>query len=290
MMRRPTLETIRGVVTREGSVDDRRRPNTIQEEPRDMRPKGYIVTLALAGIGVLALGGIAYAVTHNVSHASVTFAPSKVPKQSYKGGKITVHTDTVFAHPGDKAKGGFTHRVQIYFDDDVKFNTKDFPKCAGGFPSNTTMALAMAQCKNAKVGTGTASTAPPSNFPGCVLVFNGKPQAGKPTVVLYTRVTIPGPTADCSDPAHNNKGTTSVTLTGVLKGASGDLGTQLDVNNIDVAPLPLDDFTASIKRSNYVAARCHDSNKTWNYKVVHTYSGSGEPPVTVTGSQKCTRS
>jgi hypothetical protein len=255
-----------------------------------MRGKGYIFTLVGTAIAMLAIGGIAYGVTHNVSHASVKFKPTKVPKKKYKGGKITVHTDTVFAHPGDRARGGFTHRVQIYFDKDIKFNTKNYPKCAGGFPANTTMALAMAQCKKAKIGTGTASTAPPSDFPGCVIAFNGKPQGKKPTVVLFTRVTIPGPQADCSNPAQNNKGTTSVTLTGLLKGASGKFGTQLDVNNIDNAPLPLDDFTASIKRGNYVAARCHEKDKTWNSKIVHTYSGTGEPPITVNYAQKCKRS
>ena len=255
-----------------------------------MGRKRFIFTLVAAIAGALAFGGIAYAVTHNESHASVKFTPKKVPKKKYKGGKIKVHTDTVFAHPNDREAGGWTHRVQIYFDDDFKFNTEDYPKCAGAFPSNTTMALAMQQCKNAKVGKGISSTAPPSDFPGCVIAFNGLPQGNKPTIVLFTRVTIPGPTADCSDPAHNTGGTTSVTLTGVLKGAKGDYGTQLDVNNIDSAPLPLDYFTSTIKRGKYVSARCHDKNKTWNSKVVHTYSGSGEPPVTVNIKQKCKRS
>jgi hypothetical protein len=244
--------------------------------------------LAVAAASTLAVGGIAYAITDNVSHTTLAFKPSKLPKKKFHKGKITIHTDTTFADPGNKPAGGWTHRVQLKLDDDFKFNAGNFPKCAGNFSSGTTMAGAMAACGNAKIGSGTASTAPSSNFPGCVLVFNGKPSHKTPTILLFTRVTIPGPTANCSDPAHNTSGQTSLTLKGVLKKINnGDFGWLLDVNNVDSAPLPLDSFTAGIKRGNYVAARCHDGNHKLNSKATFTYSGSGQSPDTASASQKC---
>jgi hypothetical protein len=254
-----------------------------------------IIVLATAAVAFFAVGGIAFAV-NNVSHTSLGFTPSKVPKNTFKGGALKVHTDTVFADPGDKANGGFTKRVQIFFDDDFKFTTTSTPKCAGNFPANTTLKLAMQACGTAKIGSGTASTAPPANIPGCVLAFNGKPQNAKPTIVLFTRVWIPGP-SNCANPATNSGGTTSVTLTGVLKpnpsSMSADYtgGKMLDVDNIDSAPLPLDDFTATVKRGNYVSARCHDANKLWQTTTKHTYSGgppSPQPPNTVIAKKACT--
>ncbi len=256
-----------------------------------MRKRGLTVITAAIAVGALAAGSVVFAATNNVSHASFSFEPNKVPKKEYKAGKITVHTDTVFASPGSKPDGGFTKRVQIYFDKNIKFNTKAAKTCAGAFSSNTTMALAMQQCGKAKIGTGLASTAPPSDFPGCVIAFNGVPVGKTPTIVLFTRVSFTtGGKANCSDPAHNTSGATSATLIGVLRPASGQFGKQLDVNNIDGLPLPLDDFTSTIKKGDYVSARCNSGDKTWHVKTVHTYSGgppSPQPPVTVAETEKC---
>ena len=153
------------------------------------------------------------------------------------------------------------------FDDDIPLATKSVPTCnPAGFTSNTTMAQAMAQCGNAKVGAGTAHTGNNAgSIPGCTLVFNGTNKQ----LVLYARIFASTP-ADCSNPSTNNGGDTSVTLFGKLKGASGDYGTQLDVDTSATA-LPLGDFTATIKRGKYASARCHDSNHTWDLKVKHTY-------------------
>jgi hypothetical protein len=250
--------------------------------------------LVLAAAACLAVGSIAYATTDNVSRTTLEFTPNGVPKEQFKAGKINVHIDTAFADPANKPQGGFTSRVQIFFDDDFKFNTADTPQCAGAF-SGATLALAMQQCGPAKVGTGTASTAPPSNFPGCVLVFNGNRQGGTPTIVLFTRVTF-GP-ADCSDPANNYSGNTSVTFKALLKSNPSSLpgdytgGKTLDVNNLDSAPLPLDDFTVSVERGDYVSARCGDLNREWNTQTKFTYSGglpSPQPPDTVVARQGCT--
>ena len=85
----------------------------------------------------------------------------------------------------------------------------------------------MAACERAKVGSGRASTAPPSNFNGCVLAFNGKKTNRRPTIVLFTRVTLaPNGRANCANPANNTSGNTSVTLKGDdQRGRARDFGT-----------------------------------------------------------------
>ena len=89
----------------------------------------HLVVLAVAMIGALAAAGAALALTNNSSSANFSFSPSTVPKNSFKSGKILVHTHTDFAKPADKAKGGFTKRVQVFFDNDFKFNTGAAPIC-----------------------------------------------------------------------------------------------------------------------------------------------------------------
>ena len=55
--------------------------------------------------------------------------------------------------------------------------------------------------------------------------------------------------------------------------------------NIDTAPLPLDDFTTTVKRGNYITARCHDANKILNIRGTFVYSGTGEAPDTVDSTE-----
>ena len=263
-----------------------------------MRIRKRYAIPALASVAVLAIAGVALAADNVSTIAGSKFTPSKVSKTIYKNGKIFVHTHTNFANPGDKAHGGFTKTVTIYFDNDFKFNTTAIPKCAGTFTSGTTLKQAYAACgpnagssKNALLGTGTASTAPASNFPGCVAVFNGKPTlTGNPTLVLFTRVTLAvNGTANCANPGSNTSGNTSVTLKGTLTNAGvTDFGKKLTVPNVDTAPLPLDDFTTTVKRGNYVQGRCFDGNHTWNMRTTFAYSGTGEAADTVNRTQKCT--
>ena len=242
---------------------------------------------AVAAAGVLALAGIAIAAPNgNSSSVNFKFSPNTgLSATNFKAGQIFVHTHTNYKNPGNKSLGGFVHRVQLYFDNDFKFTTSGVPKCTANFASNTTMKAAMQACSTAKVGSGTASTAPPSNFAGCVLAFNGPLKNNHPTIKLFTRVTFAA-TADCSSPATNTKGNTSVTLTGELKPANkAGFGKMLDVNNVDNAPLPLDDFTTTVKRGNYVAARC--SASPWRMQAKFTYTDGQSD--TVNPTQACSR-
>jgi hypothetical protein len=230
----------------------------------------YAVILAIAAAVAVVTTGLAVANTAqngNVSGGVFNFKPSKVPKKKYHKGALKLGTKTTFANQPNQP-GGDTDRVQLFIDDDIKLNLNSVPKCSGaGFSSNTTMAQAMQLCGKANVGKGSVHTGNFSgNLPGCVLVFNGTNKR----IVLYARIFASGP-ANCSNPSTNNGGTVTTTLFGKLKSASGDFGTQLNVDTT-TTPLPLGDFTANIKHGNYASARCHDSNQKWNVKVQHTYN------------------
>ena len=169
-----------------------------------------------------------------------------------------MHTHTNYAHPGNKPQGGFAKTVTLLFDNDFTITPGTIPKCTTAQLSGKTIAQAWATCgpgagaaHNAYLSpttavSGRASTAPPSNFNGCTLVFNGPTSGGNPTVILYTRVTlVANGTANCAAPAANSSGNTTVLLTGTIATAGvAGFGKKLTVPGIDQLPLPLDDFTA----------------------------------------------
>ncbi len=234
--------------------------------------RGLFVTLAVAAAAALGAAAIAVgAPDGNNSTAKVKVFPKKLPKEKRKPAKLLTHVSTDYAHPAVKPQGGFVKRTQIWYDDDGKINTKGIPKCTKNL-ANTTMGHAMALCGKAKVGSGTAVATSTQNasIKNCVLVFNGPKKGGKPTVLLHTRVQG----TNCGKPKGNNSGSLTILLTGVIKPASGDYGNQLDVKNIDSAPLPLKDFKATVGggKSKYIKARCHDKDHTLNAKAKFTYS------------------
>jgi hypothetical protein len=260
--------------------------------------------IVLIGAAALLVAGAATALANNVSTLSGTkITPSKLPKTTFKPVSLFVHTGTTYTHPGDKAHGGFAKTVTLLFDNDGKITPGSVPQCAGAFTSGTTLKQAWNTCgpgagaaKNAYLSppsavSGRASTAPPSNFNGCVLAFRGKNTAqGNPTVVLFTRVTLAvNGTANCANPANNTSGNTSLTLKGTITNAGvAGFGKKLTVPNIDTAPLPLDDFTTTVQRGNYLSARCSHPSHTLRIKGTFAYSGTGEAPDTTTVTQNCT--
>jgi len=244
----------------------------------------HAAILAITALGALAAAGAALAITNNTSTAVFSFSPNTVPKNTFKSGQIFVHTHTTFAHPADKAQGGFVKRVQLYFDNDFKFNPGSVPVCTKNL-GTLNEKQAMAACGNALVGTGTAQGTNASNatIKGCVLAFNGKKNsAGQSTLILHSRF----PMASCANPAGNTSGLTNVILTGTLKPANkAGYGKMLDVPNIDTAPLPLKDFTTTVKKGSYVQARCPSS--PWRMQTKFTYSGTGQAADTTNATQAC---
>ena len=90
----------------------------------------HAAIFVVAALGALAAAGAALAITNNVSTVTFAVTPNTgLSKTAYKNAQINVHTHTTFAKPGDKAHGGFVHRVQLYFDNDLKFNAGSVPVC-----------------------------------------------------------------------------------------------------------------------------------------------------------------
>jgi hypothetical protein len=234
--------------------------------------------IATAAVIALAAAPIVHAA--NTQTVKATFAPSKVPKKNYAPGSINVVTTTGTTSGTVVA----TSRAQVFFDDDIVFDTKNVARCPKGKLTGTTTQQAKNACKSAIVGSGQATVAiggnPANPTPAVITAFNGTPSGGKPTIFLHSR---------------SDQLALTTILTGVLRGSSGDFGSKLDVS---VPPLP---FASAIlrfqtkvqkkykvkgKQHSYVSARCHDNNRVWNVKGIFTYSG-GEPTKTVTAKQNC---
>jgi hypothetical protein len=247
----------------------------------------YAVVVALAAAGALAVSGMALGAA--TSTFSFKVSPNKVPKKKYKPVALSTDLQTSYTNPGNSNPGGAVERTKIFLDKNFKINPKAAKKCSANQLANQTMAGAMAACKKAKVGKGTAQATANGAFDinGCVLLFNGKPKGGNPTLQVFTRVQASNPsTISCQDPANNNQGNTTILLTGVLKDASGKYGKVLDVNHItQAAAFPLTIFKTKIKKGNYISARCKAKSKKWNMQTTWTYNDGTKH--TEKANQKC---
>jgi len=242
----------------------------------------YFAILGVAAAGVVALAGIAMA----ASSSTFTFkaSPSTAPKNTYKAGSLFTDLRTTYTTPADPVE-----RTQIYLDKYFKVDPTAATKCAASQLSAKTMAQAMAACKSALVGKGRATAqATFGTIQACVLLFNGKPQNGNPTLQVFTRAqATPDSQISCDDPAHNNQGNATVLLTGVYKPATGKYSKVLDVNHITQAsPFPLVRYTTTVKKGKYASARCAASDHLWHMQVKWTYK-SGKSN-TVSRTQRCT--
>jgi hypothetical protein len=269
-----------------------------------MRLRKRHAILAFAAVAALVVGGTAFANhTSNVSSVrEFTFAPKDLPTSRFRAGALTVRVHTNYAHPGDKSRGGYAKTVTLLFDNDMKVNLRGIPSCRATFGSGTTIRRAWERCGpgadeagevNAYLSprgavSGRASTAPPSNFNACTLVFKRGSNPGR--ILLFARVTlVVNGTANCSNPATNTAGNTTTVLTGRLSSVSQtDFRTKFRVPNISQLPLPLDDFKAKVKRAGVFKARCADGNKRLNLRAKWVYSGSGQPGDTVNKAFGCT--
>ena len=169
-----------------------------------MRIRGRsAVVLTLIAAGALAVGFFAFAAsaaadppacnpgtsaTDNKSCVNFQVLPSN-PGATAEPASLFVHTHTNYAHPGNKAQGGFAKTVTLLFDNDFTITPGTIPKCTTAQLSGKNISQAWATCgpgapathnaylSPATAVSGRASTAPPSNFPGCTLVFNGPTRA-----------------------------------------------------------------------------------------------------------------
>jgi hypothetical protein len=248
----------------------------------------YAVIFALAAAGALAVTGIALAAT--TSTFSFKFSPSTAPKTTFKAGGLFTDLETHYTNPGNNVPGGAVERTQIFLDKNFKVNPNAAAKCASSKLSGKTMKQAMAACSSALVGTGTATATANGLFEihGCVLLFNGPLKNNHPTLNVFTRVQASNPSnITCTNPANNSQGNATILLTGELKPATSPYGKVLDVNHItQAASFPLEVFKTTIKKGNYISARCAAADHLWRMKTTWTYNNGKS--ATVSKTQPCT--
>jgi hypothetical protein len=252
-----------------------------------------------------------------------SFSPNN-PHGVFKPGKLSVHTKTSYdVTPANENPGGATQRLQLNVDDDLQFNPDAIPKCAttpSSFQS-WDMAEALAHCgptisnPNAWLwqdtatsnGTATLHAGNAGVIHACVLAFNVQDSASEIVLMLRADVHFPS-TINCSNPKTNHQGNASYVVKGDLKpnpaigtdyadpdkcaAPGARLGCQIDFNNItSTLPVPLEELNFSLKRGNYLRARCVDppaGNRKWNLRALFTYNGGSPLTTTVFKTQACT--
>jgi len=269
-----------------------------------------LATAAAVGAGLIAFTGSASALSFctpaapnptagNQSCVNGAITPNTGLGSTFKNVSLFTHVSTKYLNPGNKASGGFAKTVSVLYDSDGRITPGTIPTCTTAQLSGKNIAQAWATCgpgagaaHNAYLSpatgvSGRASTAPPSNFNGCTLVFRGPNSGANPTVVLYTRVTlVANGTANCNSPASNTGGNSTVLLTGTIAPAGvAGFGKKLVTTGIDALPLPLDDFYATIQRGSYVQAKC--TTAPLRIRAVFQYSGTGQATDTANFSQPC---
>jgi hypothetical protein len=272
------------------------------------RVASIVASAAALGVGLFAFTGSAaaepvvptctpVASAGNDSCVSLKVTPGNAPT-TFGNAQLGVRTRTTFDAPGDTANGGEAKTVTLLFDNDFQFNTGTVAgNCALADVANKTIAQAYAACgpagKNAYLSpantiSGRGSSAPPSNFGVCTMVFKG-PTANQ--VILYGRVAaVANSNPTCTTPAASTPGNVTVTLTGTIANAGvAGYGKKLTISNIDSLALPLDDFYATINRGAYFKAQCPAGASPWKLRGTFLYSGNGGGGSdTINKTQACT--
>ncbi len=147
----------------------------------------WVLGLALAlGVSAVAVGA---GNTDNTQTMAVTVTPSKQSESKFGNAKLRSLTTTGSTTTGPYAITPVDHSV-IYYDKDIKFDTKGLPQCNKSLAGLTT-AQAKAKCGKTIVGKGHAVvkiTGDPAlpDTPTDITAFNGKPVGGHPVILLHT--------------------------------------------------------------------------------------------------------
>jgi hypothetical protein len=171
-------------------------------------------------------------------------SPKKLPKKTPAPITLTVSGSIKTA---DGTHVPALKTLALEFDKHGSIYTKGLATCNPAKLQSTLTAQAKRACGPALVGTGTVSAqiAFPEQAPfpasGPLLIFNGAPKGGKPTLIFHVHANVPAPT-------------TFVT-SGVISKASGKYGTstEIAIPTIVGGQGSLTSFKAKI-------------HKTWTYK------------------------
>lgn len=233
----------------------------------------------------LAVGVASIALAANTHTIKAQVAPARQDDNRYGAASLDFTTASSCQEPcGGSGALKPANRVRIYLDDDIKVDQQGLATCAISRIEGTTTAQARSRCASSLIGRGTAVAFIGGNPDAPVAVtvtgFNGQRQGGNPVLLIHART--------------ESLGFTTL-IPAQIKPTGGDFGTLIDAR---VDPLPLNtalaelrlkvqrSYNAGGKRHHVISARCHDNNRTWNFKGIDTYTGN--PQLTATATQKCT--
>src|SRR5690349_8715252 len=167
------------------------------------RNNAKAIVLAVLAL-TLAVAGVASAtkIKLKADNIEATFgggiSPKALPKKG-PGGALTLKlegsmktTDGTHIKPVDT--------ISLDFDKAGKIYAKGLPTCTVGKLESTVTAQAKSACKKALVGTGSVSAdislpeQKPFGASGPLLIFNGPPKGGQPSLILHVHANVPAPT------------------------------------------------------------------------------------------------
>jgi hypothetical protein len=155
-----------------------------------------------------------------------TVSPRKLPPNDY----VPV-TANVFGKVGtsDGTHPPALREAVVDIDKDVKVNVKGYPVCRASIQEREPEGSVEEACHDAIVGRGEAEIEiafpeqEPIKVPRKLLVFNGGEKGGKVTLLIYTLITVPSPTAIVATVTISRKGSGlhSIAKVPVIAGGSG---------------------------------------------------------------------
>jgi hypothetical protein len=237
------------------------------------RSFALVLVAGALGVGLIAFPGSAAAVlTCNPGPANdscVAFSALPNPAAVNTPAAYPASSSLFIRFRGKFLPNARWSTVALSFDDDFLFTQGTIPTCAKAQLAGKDIAGAWATCgpgaaaaNNAylsppNLALGHASTAPPSNFDGCTLVFKGPPVSGNPTLTLYARMTsVQNGVVNCANPATNHAGNTTFVFSGTFTNVAAPYAKKLTIPSLNALPVPLDDFYATVQRGSYFRARC----------------------------------
>ena len=153
----------------------------------------YLV-LALAGLATLALAAAAAAVPTAPDGNTQTIRskvwPPKLPKRRFRPTTLKIVARTTSKSAANGVPVPATRAI-VDFDRDLRLFTKGIPRCNPGKLQNTSTQAALALCGKAKIGAGNATVLLPIGAQtfvekAAVTAFNGRPDHGRPSVILHS--------------------------------------------------------------------------------------------------------
>ena len=234
-----------------------------------MRRISYGIT-ALTLVASLAVVGSALAKTAIITVDGQVGGKEKpkFDKKKFKGTGIVINTTTTDADNPAGLPPKVTQSVVNFDKQNIRFDPDAVPGCTPDQIAGTTTEQAIANCGDAKVGTGLAVVNLPFGVGGSRQDFDaqvtGFNREDSPGILLHSRVTALQ---------------TTTLLTSVLKGSTLTVTVPPIAGGAGASSV----FNTSVKAGKYVQARC--KRKTIKYN--ETFSFTDAPDATASDTQPC---